>query len=151
MSSAELVFCAPLTLPGQMLSSPETPVQEVVEALRDLQPPSTRPLSYAEAASGLQRLQEADYVYMRRGGVVPPLAPQYQGPYEVLARSQKFFSLAVGGRTEVVTVDRLKPHLGRAPVSAASPPQRGRPKRPDPAAASVCCPAASTGAGPCGG
>jgi hypothetical protein len=54
VSSAELVFGAPLTLPGQLLTSPETPLEDVVEALRSTQPLATRPLTYAEAAAGLQ-------------------------------------------------------------------------------------------------
>jgi hypothetical protein len=108
----------------------ETPVEDVVEALRNTQPLATRPLTYAEDASGLQALQRAEFVYVRKGGTVPPLSPLYQGPYKVLGRREKFFKLEVGGQPEVVSVDRLKPHLGTAPVSAASPPQRGRPKRP---------------------
>jgi hypothetical protein len=151
VSSAELVFGAPLTLPGQLLSTPETWVQEVVEAMRSMQPPPTRQLSYAEAASGLQHLQQAEFVYVRKGGVVPPLSPLYQGPYRVLDRREKFFKLEVGGRPEVVSIDRLKPHLGTAPVTAASPPQRGRPKGPGPVAASSSTLPASTGGGPCGG
>jgi transposase InsO family protein len=136
LSSAELVFGMPLTLPGQLLAVPETPVEKVVEELRAVQPLPTRQLSYAEAASGLQQLQQAEYVYVRRRGVVPPLSPLYQGPYRVLEKSQKFFSLEVGGRTEVVSMDRLKPHLGKAPISPALPPQRGRPRGRSPVAAS---------------
>jgi transposase InsO family protein len=132
LSSAELVFDMPLTLPGQLLA---VPVEKVVEELRAVQPLPTRQLSYAEAASGLQQLQEAEFVYMRRGGVVLPLSPLYQGLYRVLEISQKFLSLKVGGRTEVVSVDRCKPHLGKAPLSPALPPQRGRPRGWSPVAA----------------
>jgi hypothetical protein len=96
--SAELFLGAPLTLPGQLLSTPETPVQEVVEAMRSMQPPPTRQISYAEAASGLQHLQQAEFVYVRKGGVVPPMSPLYQGPYRVLDRREKFFKLEVAGR-----------------------------------------------------
>ena len=56
LSSAELVFGSTLTLPGQLLETPETPVEEIVDSLRSTQPLPTRPLSYAEAASGLQRI-----------------------------------------------------------------------------------------------
>ncbi len=93
LSSAELVFGMPLTLPGQLLAVPETPVEKVVEELRAVQPLPTRQLSCAEAASGPQQLQEAEFMYVRRGGVVPPMSPLYQGPYRVLERSQKFLSL----------------------------------------------------------
>ena len=64
---------------------------------------------------------------MRRGGALPPLAPLYVGPYEVLERADKYFRLAVGGREETVSLDRLKPHLGVGPFSAALPAARGRP------------------------
>jgi hypothetical protein len=132
----KLVFGMPLTLPGQLLAVAEKPVEKVVEELRAMKPLPTRQLSCAEAASGLQQLQEAEFVYVRRGGVVLPLSPFYQGPYRVLERSQKFLILEVGGRTEVVSVDRLKPHLGKAPLSPALPPQRGRPQGLSPVAAS---------------
>ncbi len=113
VSSAELVFGAPFTLPGQLLTSPETPVEDVVETLRSAQPLVTRPLTYAEAASGLQSLQRAEFVYVRKGGVVPPLSPLYQGPYKVLDRREKFFKLEIGGRPEVGSVDRLNLILAR--------------------------------------
>jgi hypothetical protein len=58
---------------------------------------------------------------------LPPLAPLYVGPYEVLERTDKYFRLAVGGREETVSIDRLKPHLGVGPFSAALPAARGRP------------------------
>ncbi len=66
-------------------------------------------------------------MYVRRGGTLPPLAPLYVGPYEVLERVDKHFRLAVGGREEAVSIDRLKPHLGVGPFSAALPAARGRP------------------------
>jgi hypothetical protein len=96
-----------------------------------MQPPPMRQISYADAASGLQHLQQAEFVYVRKGGVVPPLTPLHQSPYRVLDRREKFFKLEVGGLPEVVSVDRLKPHLGMAPVMAASPPKRGCPKGPE--------------------
>ncbi len=61
-------------------------------------------------------LLQASHVYVRRGGALPPLAPLYVGPYEVLERADKYFRLAVGGREETVSIDRLKPHLGVGPV-----------------------------------
>jgi hypothetical protein len=62
-----------------------------------------------------------------RGGTLPPLAPLYVGPYEVLERADKFFRLAVGGREETVSIDRLKPHIGVGPFSAALLEARGHP------------------------
>jgi len=128
-SSAELVYGVPLALPGELLSSPELPAVEFLQLLRQ-QPPQplpTRPLTYSEAASAPSRqLLEATYVFVRRGAVSSPLAPQYDGPYLVKQRGQKVFQVEMGGRLEVVSVDRLKPYLGQ-PVDPALPPRRGRP------------------------
>jgi hypothetical protein len=129
-ASAELVFGTPLTLPGQLLTRQETPMEDVVEALQSAQPLATRPLTYAETAFGLQSLQRAEFVYMRKGGVVLPLSPLYQGPYKVLGRKETFFKLEIGGQPEVISMNRLRPHLGMALVTAASPPQLGCPKGP---------------------
>jgi hypothetical protein len=75
---------------------------------------------------------QASHVYVRCGGALPPLAPLYVGPYEVLERADKHFRLAVGGREETVSIDRLKPHLGVGSFSAALPAARCRPRPPLP-------------------
>ena len=41
------------------------------------------------------------------------------GPYQVLERGNKAWKLQVGERVEVVSRDRLKPHLGRVAPEAA--------------------------------
>jgi transposase InsO family protein len=82
ISSAELVFGEPLTLPGEILDKPgpSAPLQTVQS-----QPLPTRPLSYAQVAKSVpQQLRTAVFVYIRRGGVVPPLPPLYHGPFKVL-------------------------------------------------------------------
>jgi hypothetical protein len=129
ISSAELVYGAPMTLPGTFLDVPEPPAMQFVENLRaGVQPPPTRPLSYAQAARrSLPALKSCEYVYVRRGGTVPPLQPLYVGPYRVVSRADKYHVLEIGGKEETVSVDRLKPHLGTANVRPASPPIRGRP------------------------
>jgi hypothetical protein len=129
VSSAELVYGTPLTLPGEFLNVAEPPAQEFVDKLRAA-PSSipTRPLSYSEVTSlPPKALREAGHVYVLRGQYAPPLTPLYLGPYKVIPRGPKFFHVEVGSKTEVITVDRLKPHLGSEPVSPASPPLRGRP------------------------
>jgi hypothetical protein len=129
VSSAELVFGAPLSLPRDFLDSAEPPVQRLLQLLsRNVDPVPIRPLSYAQAArKPLVALWSAAYVYVCRGGHVPPLAPLYVCPYKVLSREEKYFTLQIGEKADTVSVDRLKPHLGEAPVHPASPPARGRP------------------------
>jgi len=127
VSSAELLFGAPLTLPSQLLESLEEPLEHVEFRLRSIQPPLTWPITYAEVSAASQQIFSAKYVYVRRCGVIPPLSPLYTGPFAVVSRSSKVFKLQVGDRQESVSVDRLKPHLGSSPVIPAAPPARGRP------------------------
>ncbi len=123
VSSAESVLGLPVRLPGELLYSEPLPSAAEVDR--------PRPLSYAAVAdSPPAHLALAQYVYVRRGGHVPPLAPVYLGPYEVLQKHAKTFVLRVGAGTEVVSVDRLKPHTGTGPVVPVSPPMRGRPRAP---------------------
>ena len=52
-----------------------------------------------------------------KGGVGPPLVDNYAGPYLVLEKGPKFFKLQLGERTEEVSRDRLKPHVGQVPLA----------------------------------
>ena len=60
----------------------------------------------------------------------------YVGPYEVIARYDKYYVLQMGSRQDKVSIDRLKPAMvdQEGPVITAQPPKRGRPPRqlPDP-------------------
>ncbi len=132
LSSAELVFGAPLSLPGGLLEAGERPPEVFMEQLRAAPPPpATRPLTYAQAVASVpQSLRQAKFVYIRKGGTVAPLSPLYAGPYKVIRKSDKFFCVEVGGHEEVVSVNRLKPHLGSAMLQPAQPPLSGRPPGP---------------------
>ncbi len=122
------MYGAALALPAEFLSAEEPPAAEFLQKLQQVEIPATRPLSYAEAgAKPPAALLQASHVYVRHGGALPPLAPLYVGPYEVLERADKYVRLAVGGREETVSIDRLKPHLGVGPFSAALLAARGRP------------------------
>jgi hypothetical protein len=79
-----------LALPAEFLSAEEPPAAEFLQKLQQVKFPATRPLSYAEAAAKPPAaLLEASHVYVRRGGTLPPLAPLYVGPYEVLEKADK--------------------------------------------------------------
>jgi hypothetical protein len=116
-----MVLGAPLHLPGELLDGPEPP-------RTCFTPSQPRTCSYAETvASPPPHLAQARHVYVRRGGRVPPLSRLYVGPYEVLHRNAKTFTLRVGEKEEIFSVDCLKAHTGPAPLLPASPPLRGRP------------------------
>jgi hypothetical protein len=120
VSSAELVTGTPLVLPGQLLQVPNPPRVNV--------PPP--PTSYAAAANTPPaHLAQAEHVYVRVGGQLKPLAAPYAGPYLVLSKGAKTFTIQVGQWQEIVSVDRLKRHTGLGPVSPAEAASRGRPPK----------------------
>ena len=103
MSSAELLYGVPIALPGELVDTAEPPATTFLENLR--QPPPvglpTRPLpSFTPSTGPLQRLMEADFVFVRHGAPGPPLLPLYDGPYRVVAKSPKVFQLQLGSCVE---------------------------------------------------
>ena len=120
MSSAELAYGHPLCLPGELLQAPEAILEALLKQLRtsSLSLP-TRPSSFTEAADLSSQLTSAEFVYVRRVPISPTLASAFTGPYRVLSRSAKHFTLDLGGRPDTVSMDRLKPHLGILPVTPA--------------------------------
>ncbi len=64
ISPAELVFGAPLTLTGHLLSpcGDSSGGHGTIEALQNSQPLPILPLTYMEAASSFQSLQQAEFV-----------------------------------------------------------------------------------------
>ncbi|XP_062556760.1 uncharacterized protein LOC134221588 [Armigeres subalbatus] len=56
-----------------------------------------------------QNLQTCKSVFVRNDSVRPSLSPPYEGPFEVVNRSGKFFKVNMKGRAVNISVDRLKP------------------------------------------
>ena len=118
VSSAELVLGQPLSLPGKFVDADEPAAAAFLEHMRisRMPPPPTRPLTYAQVVSKPSPgLAEVEIVYVRCGSAGLPLVPPYAGPYRVLDRQPKFFKLQMGAQEEVISIDRLKPHLGPSP------------------------------------
>jgi hypothetical protein len=123
-SSAEQVKGTRLLLPGQMHCVGDMEKSPSFPTL-----PTTRARSNADVAVGLPppHLKQAHFVYVRRGGCAPSLAPAYVGPYEVIKKTSKMFTLHMGTRKEMVSMDHLKAHTGEDVVTRQQPPGRGRP------------------------
>ena len=57
-------------------------------------------------------LLTCSHVFVRHDAVRKPLQPPYDGPYRVLERSAKHYTIDRNGQQTVVSIDRLKPaHL----------------------------------------
>ena len=70
-------------------------------------------------------LQSCTHVWQRVDRVRRPLEAPYQGPFKVVARTNKVFTLELpSGQTETVSVDRLKPLMELKAVSQRPRPQQ---------------------------
>ena len=74
--------------------------------MRSIQPPPPR-FHGTQTAYVPANLASADYVYVRKDSHRHPLQRPHDGPYRVLNKSDKYFTLDVKGRTETVSIDRL--------------------------------------------
>ncbi len=71
-------------------------------------------------------LLSAPLIWVCRGSVIPPLQPLYDGPYTVLRRGPRSFTVRVGSRDEVIAVSCVKA-CTTADATPGSPRRRGRP------------------------
>ena len=133
-SSAELVYGAPLTVPGDFIanhghhSDHSFQLQRLRDQVRTLAPVPTSRHGTAPV-SVPSELQRAKFVFIRRDTHHTPLQRPYEGPFKVIESGPKTFKVDIGGKTKIVTVDRLKlAHLDvDSPVQVAQPRPRGRP------------------------
>ena len=114
-SPAELVYGSTLRIPGEFLQSRDVRtmepdlsfLRELQRTMRSLQPPPSRfhgnQITYVPSS-----LSSADYVYVRMDSHQHPLQRPYDGPFRVLDKKEKHFTLDVRGRKETVSIDRLK-------------------------------------------
>lgn len=51
-----------------------------------------------------------------------PLQPPYDGPYKVVNRKHKYFTLEIHGKTDTVSIDRLKPAHSDCNIDPLTPP-----------------------------
>ncbi|KAM7313394.1 Transposon Tf2-9 polyprotein [Ixodes scapularis] len=130
-SAAELVYGKPLRLPGEFFSPPssesrEDPsgyIDDLRQTFRLLRPVLPAQRSHRHVFVS-QDLETCSHVFLRRDQVRRPLEPAYDGPFRVLNRQAKTFTLDLNGRRDVVTTDRVKPAYLEAisPTSPASAP-----------------------------
>ena len=130
-SPSEAVFGSQLVLPGQFLSTPESPspsfIQDFQGVLAGRTPLPTAHNTTPSPTSLPEDLLLARYVLIRHDAVQPPLSPLYDGPFLVVERSLHFFKVQKGSKVDVVSTHRLKPCHAPHDVQAAAPPRRGRP------------------------
>ena len=132
-SAAEMVYGAPLTVPGDFIPSndvhPDNKLQ--LQRLRD-QVRSLAPIPISQhgaiATSIPRDLQQAKFVFIRRDAHRMPLQRHYEGPFRVIQTGSKTFEVDIGGKTGIISVDRLKPaHLDLQSLPEVQPRSRTQP------------------------
>ena len=117
-TAAEMVYGTTLRLPGEFfnsspttsLSDPKDFVTKLRAHFRTIQP--TSPRLTRKPATIADSLSTASHVFVRHDAVRKPLQPPYDGPFKVIKRTNKHFTVALNGRNDTVSIDRLKPaHL----------------------------------------
>nr|VZI36614.1 unnamed protein product [Spirometra erinaceieuropaei] len=131
-SAAELVYGTTLRIPrdffGQSQSSGDLDhsdyVQRLRQAMTHLRTTPPRPStskSYVDP-----NLLTCSFVFVRVDSVRRPLQQLYDGPFRVLSRKDKRFTIDRGGRTDVVSIDRLKAaYIEPLPTSPTEQPPLG--------------------------
>ena len=71
---------------------------------------------------------DAEFVFVIDDALKPPQSYLCRGPYRVLRRSENFFVIQIGDKSDSVSVDRLKPVISSFQVVPGVPPVRGRPR-----------------------
>jgi transposase InsO family protein len=126
ISAAEMLYGTNITLPAQLPAHKE-PQPAAIEQLREGRHIPTRIQHLPPPEAIPPHLAAAELAYVRRGDKGGPLAQPYAGPYKIVRKGPKTFTLDMGGKEKEVSVDRLKPHTGAGATEPAAPPKRGRP------------------------
>ena len=112
-SPAELVYGVPLALPGQMLNPIDLTGTDPALYVNRLQCyfgnlPPMQPRERTIKPSVPKDISSWTHVFLRKDAVKAPLTPPYTGPYRVLSRTDKLFTLDINGKKETVSIDRVK-------------------------------------------
>lgn len=114
ISCAEMLYGQPLRIPGEMQNESGI-VTDTTKFVKDLRQTLSklRPAPFVnkrkDKAFVHKDLQTCSSVYVRVDKVKASLEPPYQGPYKVIKRRKHFFEIDLGGKTDTVSVSRLKP------------------------------------------
>lgn len=132
-SVAKMVCGTPLTVPADFFpaNQPDPGVLGHLEQLREITGSlaPARTVRHSFPPSNLPKsLNSCGFVFVKRGQVRPSLRAPYDGPFEVLEKGDKTFKIRIGTKSEVVSLDRLKP-ASLDPtnlIEVTQPPRRGR-------------------------
>ena len=111
---AEMVYGENIKLPGEFFESnthhesPGTFIDDLRKVIEFLKPKETQRSGNSKIFVH-KDLKSTSHVFLRIDRVRKPLEPPYEGPYLVISRTPKYFTLKIKNKEVNVTIDRLKP------------------------------------------
>ena len=125
-TAAEMVYGTTLRLPGEFFTPSQTSLPDPSDYISNLgthmqtiRPPPPRPTQ--RNSKIIDGLSTATHVFIRHDAVRRPLQPPYDGPYRVIKRTDKHFTIDINGRNDTVSIDRLKPHTSQTAPPTTQP------------------------------
>lgn len=116
VSAAQLTYGRSLRLPGDFFHSSTTDknmdgnyVERLQQTIQELKPVPAHPHSNSRAIFVHPDLGTCEQVFVRVDAVKKPLQPPYDGPFRVLRKNDKTFTIQLPGRQATISIDRLKP------------------------------------------
>ena len=116
-TAAELVCGTSLRLPGEFFDCSKddtvydptayvSQLKSVMQRLKPVRPHPQRKVYISKA------LATCTHMFVRHDAIRKPFQSQYDGPYKVLQRKEKYFVVDVMGKQDTISLDHLKPaHL----------------------------------------
>jgi len=112
-STAEMVYGTTLRLPGELID-PSSPnfedtanlldrLRQFARTIKPTSPRTTSTPSYVD-----KRLHTCTHVLVRNDKVKRSLQPQYDGPFQIISRTDKTFTIQMNNRKETISIDRVK-------------------------------------------
>ena len=144
-TTAEMVYGTTLRLPGEFFSpsptdslpDPSEFINQLKAHFRTLTPVSPR--STTRSYNIPDGLSTVTHVFVRHDAIRKPLQPPYDGPFRVIKRANKHFTIALRGRHDTISIDRLKPaHLDFDRSNSTSTTQPPAPQTVSPTPTNTC-------------
>ena len=122
-TTAELVYGTSLRLPGEFFITQDVTdldkasyTTQLKDSMRTLRCTLSRH-SFGSTRHTSDALISASHVFVHHDAVKKPLQQPYDGPYCVLNRSDRFYTIDRNGHTDSVSIDRLKPAYVNFPTN----------------------------------